>query len=154
RRRMVDTPNQRVFVSVPGHPREYLADPHFGNTGGDRVEWTTNFRRSFRFRIPGVDLAWAAYQEQHNAINIALTRLAFRFLSVVAGQGQAERRDSAGVQKVPPREAVAESCGSLGIETQHDKSSSRAGTPRRTVYIIETIPLFFSGQRKTARVET
>src|SRR5437667_378060 len=99
------------------HAREDFADLHAGDVGRRRSEWAAYLRGGAGLGVPGVDMARAADQEQHDAVDVAVGRLALRLSGIVIAERQAQRGDRAGVQKVAARHAVAETRGPAGIES-------------------------------------
>jgi hypothetical protein len=86
RSRVVDRADQRELVGVLGHTGEDLGYLDPASFGLDRVERPADLGRGLRLRVPGVQLARPADQEQHDAIDVPVPAAFRRLGRGVAGQ--------------------------------------------------------------------
>jgi hypothetical protein len=121
--RVIDGAEQRVLVRVLRHAREDLADLDAGDVGRDRLVRTANLGRRVRLHVPRIELARAADQHQHDAVDVARRidpprRLQHRQIA----KAEAQQRQRSGVQEIAPPQAVAEVHALLRVESEHRRS--------------------------------
>ena len=113
--RVAHRANQRCFVQLLRQQRHDLRNIDSGNDSFDRLEVATDIRRRVRLRVPNVDVAWSALQEnQEHRLGFAPTGPAFAVRHRVrvhlqaqyVGKAQAEEARAAHAQKLASRESV------------------------------------------------
>ncbi len=57
---------------MAGHAREDFADLHAWHVRGNWPIGATNFRRGVGLGVPGIELAGAADQKEHDAVDVAV----------------------------------------------------------------------------------
>ena len=127
RGRMVAAANERVLVGVPRHAGEDLGDLHPGDIGLDRSMGTANFRRRVGLGVPGIELRRAAHEHQKDAVNVrlALVHGPQGLQLEKLGKTQAQESQRAGMEKITAAQPITELNGTIGIETDHTRTSPR-----------------------------
>jgi hypothetical protein len=125
---MVKRAHQGVAVGAPSHQREVLANLNAGYIGRDGTERPAHLRGSLGLQIPGVQLAGAADQQQHDTIPVVRSGPRCGLEVVQFGQRQSDRarRQRADAQEVAPREAITRFHAFFALELQHGSIPCKA----------------------------
>src|SRR5262245_12858463 len=70
--RVIHGPDERELVGMFSRLGKNLADLHARRFGANGLERPTNFFWRIGLWVPRVDMAWAADQEQENAVHILI----------------------------------------------------------------------------------
>ena len=65
---VVHAANNAEPVHLPGQQRQVLAKANAGNRGIDPLERPPDLRRGIRFHVPGIQVAGATIEKQHNGM--------------------------------------------------------------------------------------
>ena len=101
------------------HLREDIGDADAIDIGTAGLERPAYLRRGVGLGIPGINLARAADEEEHDAVDVVIGRSRGGLQTVELWQREAKQAQRPGMEEVPPGEAIAEGSSSRGIKTEH-----------------------------------
>ena len=102
-----------------GHLGEDIGDADAFDIGPAGFERPAYLRRGVGLGIPGINLARAADEEEHDAVDVVIGRSRGGLQTVELWQREAKQAQRPGMEEVPPGEDIAEGSSSRGIETEH-----------------------------------
>src|SRR5262249_1501076 len=97
-----------------------------------------DLRRRVGLGVPRVELAGAADEEEHDAIDVGIGRRRGGLPGEETGEGQSERSQGAGVQEIAAGENVPKRDGGGGVESEHASVPSlwRRAAGRRDLLLL------------------
>ena len=108
--------DERAFVHHFRETRQVLADLDAGDVGGDGFELATDLARRVGLHVEHVLVRRAAWQEDHDRRLVRLARFLRRLSAQHIIQRQPTHGESADIEEVSTRDAVAETAAGFGID--------------------------------------
>ncbi len=123
-----------------GHLGKDFRDFHAGRLGGNRLERPTNLGRRLGLGVPGIKLAGAANQDNHDAVDVLVLLLGGRLQAHPSRQSQTQPRQRPRMEKRPAIDLVAQVNGPIGIQSQHGNIPAATGR----IVLINIITLIYA----------